>query len=136
MSDKNILLEIVTPVKKVFSGNVQSFSAPGVVGGFQTLFNHAPLLSQIEIGEIKIVDDFGKTIFYSTSGGFVEVNKNKIIVLADSAERADEIDFERATNSKLRAEERLKNRTSDLNILRAQISLSRALNRLKVSAKK
>ena len=59
MSDKNFTLDIVTPIKS-FSGSVQSFSAPGVVGGFQTLFNHAPLLSQINVGELKITDETGK----------------------------------------------------------------------------
>ena len=133
---KNLFLDIVTPVKKIFSGEVQSFSAPGIVGSFQTLFNHAPLLTQISTGEIKLIDESGKITFYATSGGFVEVNKNKIILLADSAECSNEINIQRALQSKQRAEERIKNKNSELNLIRAQTSLTRALNRLKVSTRK
>ncbi|MEK7818808.1 MAG: F0F1 ATP synthase subunit epsilon [Bacteroidota bacterium] len=135
MSDKNFTLDIVTPIKKVFSGSVQSFSAPGVVGGFQTLFNHAPLLSQINVGELKITDETGKTFYYATSIGFVEVNKNKVIVLSDTAERSDEINIDRARESKERAEDRLKNRQTEINSERARASLLRALNRIKVSSR-
>ncbi|MEX2090062.1 MAG: hypothetical protein WEB62_09825, partial [Bacteroidota bacterium] len=56
MADKTFNLEIVTPKKVAYSGRVLSFSAPGVVGGFQVLYNHAPLLSNITIGEVKIID--------------------------------------------------------------------------------
>lgn len=56
MAGRNFKLDIVTPTKTVFSGDVQSFSAPGAAGGFQVLFNHAPLLSSITIGQVKIID--------------------------------------------------------------------------------
>lgn len=130
----NYSLDIVTPTSTVFSGTVQSFSAPGSVGGFQVLFNHAPLLSGIGIGELKVVDETGKHFRYSTSGGFVEVRNNKVIVLAETAERSDLIDKDRALRAKERADERLKNRDTAVSEERARASLARSLNRLKTAS--
>jgi F-type H+-transporting ATPase subunit epsilon len=131
---KNYTLDIVTPTSTVFSGVVQSFSAPGIVGGFQVLVNHAPLLSAIGIGEMKIVDEAGVKSRYSTSGGFVEVRDNKVIVLAETAERSDLIDTERAQRAKERATERLAQQDAAINEERARAALARSLNRLKVAA--
>jgi len=75
---------------------VTSLTAPGVVGGFQVLFNHAPLLSSLKIGEVKIKEASGTEFHYAISGGFVEVRENHILLLAETAERTDEIDAERA----------------------------------------
>lgn len=132
MAGKNFNLDIVTPTKIVFSGEVQSFSAPGVVGGFQVLVNHAPLLSSIKAGQVKIIDKTGKESHYATSGGFVEVNANKVIFLAETAERSDEIDIKRAEDAKRRADERLQKK-EDVDEERARAALARALNRLKVA---
>jgi F-type H+-transporting ATPase subunit epsilon len=132
---KNFLLDIVTPARTVYSGNVQSFTAPGVIGSFQVLFNHAPLLSSVGIGEVKVTDTSGLTLHFATSGGFVEVKSNKVILLAESAERSSDIDVTRAQNAKKRAEDRLVKKSKDIDIERAQASLARALNRLKIAAK-
>lgn len=134
--DKNFQLDIVTPARTVYSGKVQSFSAPGVVGNFQVLFNHAPLLSSIGIGEVKVVEPSGSKVHFATSGGFVEVKGNTVILLAESAERADEINIERAEKSKVRAQERIAGKDKSVDIARAQASLARSLNRLKIAAKK
>jgi F-type H+-transporting ATPase subunit epsilon len=131
---KTYTLDIVTPTSTVFSGVVQSFSAPGIVGGFQVLVNHAPLLSAIGIGELKIVDEAGAKSRYSTSGGFVEVKDNKVIVLAETAERSDLIDTERAQRAKERATARLEQRDAAINEERARAALARSLNRLKVAS--
>ncbi|TAK53478.1 MAG: F0F1 ATP synthase subunit epsilon [Bacteroidetes bacterium] len=133
MGDKSFKLEIVTPQRVVFKGDVNSFTAPGVMGSFQVLFNHAPLLSTIGIGEAKLRDAGGNEIRYATGGGFVEVLNNKVTMLAESAERADEINIERAEKAKSRAQNRIAERNPDTNIERAQAALARALNRLKVS---
>jgi len=133
MTGKEYDLEIVTPKRVVFNAPVDSFSAPGVIGGFQVLHNHAPLLSNLRIGEVKILDRDGKETRYATSGGFVEVRNNKVIMLAETAERSDEIDVERARESAARARERIANKQAGINVERAQLSLLRALNRLKVS---
>ena len=133
MADKSFKLEIITPKKIVFSGDVISFSAPGVMGGFQVLRSHAPLLSSIAIGEVKLVDVSGTEIRYATSGGFVEVHENKVMLLAETAERSDEIDVQRAESARDRARTRLKEKVEETDIDRARLALFRAMNRLKVA---
>lgn len=133
MAEKAFTLEIVTPKKTIYSAEVTSFSAPGVVGGFQVLRSHAPLLSSISVGEVKIQDAVGKEMRYATSGGFVEVHDNKVIMLAETAERSDEIDVARAGSSRDRAQKRLEEKKSETDLERARVALYRALNRLKVA---
>jgi F-type H+-transporting ATPase subunit epsilon len=133
MAEKAFRLEIVTPKRVVFSGDVTSFSAPGVVGGFQVLKSHAPLLSSTDVGEVKLVDTAGVESHYATSGGVVEVHDNKVIMLAETAERSDEIDVARAQAARDRARKRLQEKKSDIDSDRARIALFRALNRLKVA---
>jgi F-type H+-transporting ATPase subunit epsilon len=133
MTDKEFDLEIVTPKRIVYSASVGSFSAPGVVGGFQVLHSHAPFLSVLKIGEVKVLDAKGELTRYATSGGFVEVRNNKVVMLAETAERSDEIDVERAKASASRARKRLAERGRGLDFERARASLLRAINRLKVS---
>jgi len=135
MAEKLFQLEIVTPKKTVFKDQVQSFSAPGVVGGFQVLQSHAALLSTIKIGEVKVLDTGGKEWKYATSGGFVEVRDNKVILLAETAERTDEIDVKRADASRERAEKRISEKKIETSAERAKVALHRALNRLKVARK-
>jgi F-type H+-transporting ATPase subunit epsilon len=135
MAEKTFRLEIVTPRKVVFSDEVISFSAPGIVGGFQVLYNHAPLLSAIGIGEVKLVDTTGAERRYATSGGFVEVRDNKVVLLAETAERADEIDVQRAEAARDRAQKRIAEKRIETDIERARAALARALNRIKIAAK-
>ena len=135
MDEKNFHLEIVTPRKVVFSSEVTSFSAPGVVGGFQVLKSHAPLLSSIAIGEVKLIDISGQEFKYATSGGFVEGHENKVVMLAETVERSDQIDVQRATAARDRAQKRLEAKQEDTDTERARIALLRALNRLKISQK-
>ena len=136
MSEKAFHREIVTPKKIVLSAPVSSFTAPGVVGGFQVLKSHAPLLSSITAGEVKVVSDDGSETRYATSGGFVEVRENKVVMLAETAEQADQIDVKRAEFARDRAEKRLAEKRVENDIERARASLQRALNRLKVSQAK
>lgn len=133
MTGKEFELEIVTPRKIAFSGQVESFSAPGVLGGFQVLHSHAPLLSNLRVGEVKVLDVKGKETRYATSGGFVEVRNNKVVMLAETAERSDEIDVERAKAAAERAKQRLSGNKGAVDADRARLALQRALNRLKVS---
>ncbi|MEJ2636305.1 MAG: F0F1 ATP synthase subunit epsilon [Calditrichia bacterium] len=127
-------VEITTPQKKWTFENVISCSAPGVKGSFQVLYNHAPLLSQLEIGSIKLETTDG-ILFFATSGGFLEVLNNKVGMLLDTAEKSDQIDVTRAGNAAERARNRLKERAEDLDAARAEASLARALNRLYVAQK-
>lgn len=133
MSEKTYHLEIVTPRGMVFTGEVVSFSAPGVVGGFQVLHSHAPFLSALKIGEVKIIDASGKEYRYATSGGFVEVRDNRVILLAETTERADEIDVERAQTARDRSKQRIGEKKPGTDIERARSALQRALNRLKIA---
>ncbi|MCL5267768.1 MAG: F0F1 ATP synthase subunit epsilon [Bacteroidetes bacterium] len=133
MPENLFKLEIVTPQKSVFSGSVESFNAPGSVGAFQVLHNHAPLLSAITVGEVRFMDQSGEESIYATSGGFVEVNNNNVIFLADTAEKKEEIDIKRATAAKARAEERLGKKEPGTDIGRARTALARAVNRLKIA---
>lgn len=128
---KEINLEIITPSRQAFKGIVKSLTVPGSLGSFQVLFNHAPLLSTFEIGKIKIVNQTDEEIEFTTGGGTIEVIDNKILILADSLERKEEIDLERAKNSYQRAKNRLSNRNNDIDVLRAEASLQRAINRIK-----
>ena len=133
MDGKQFNLEIVTPNRIVFNAHVESFSAPGVMGGFQVLHSHAPLLAKLQIGQVKILDADGKETHYATSGGFVEVRENKVVMLADTAERSDEINVERARASVSRAQKRIAEKAPGVDVDRARLSLARALNRLKIS---
>ncbi len=133
MDEKTFKLDMVAPDRIVYKGRVRSFSSPGELGAFQVLYNHAPLLSSLVVGEIKFTDEDGSTKYYATSGGFVEVRENRVLALLDAAERADEIDIDRARESKKRALDRIKSRASDLDMARAKRSLERANNRLKVA---
>ena len=131
---KEIFVEIITPSKSVYKGQVKSITVPGTIGNFQVLFNHAPMLSTFEIGKIKLNDTNDKEIEYATSGGTVEVRDNKILILADSVESANEIDVERAKSSYERARGRLAARgKGDIDVLRVELSLQRAINRLKLT---
>jgi F-type H+-transporting ATPase subunit epsilon len=135
MSEKQFHLEIVTPRRVVFKGEVESFSAPGVVGGFQVLHSHAPLLSALTVGEVRLRNTNGEEFRYATSGGFVEVRDNNVIVLADTAERTDEIDVSRAEAARDRAAQRLAEREKETDFERARLALHRALNRLKIAGR-
>jgi len=77
-------IEIITPDKKIFAGDIKSVRVPGEKGSFQVLKDHAPIISTLEGGIVYIVDLDGKEIQYVISGGVVEVKTNQIILLADS----------------------------------------------------
>jgi F-type H+-transporting ATPase subunit epsilon len=126
-----LFLEIISPSRQVFSGEIKSITVPGTKGRFQVLKNHAPIISTFEIGMIK-VDLIDKPKYFATAGGTIEVLNNKILVLADSIEASDEIDLDRALKAKERAEKRLAEKNSDIDIARAQAALARALNRIKI----
>jgi F-type H+-transporting ATPase subunit epsilon len=135
MADKSFHLEIITPRRIVFKGEVTSVGVPGAAGGFQVLHSHAPLLSNLKIGEIKIREENGSESRYAVSGGFVEVKNNNVIILAETVEHIDEIDKERAKTARDRALKRIAEKKDDIDIERAKLSLGRALNRIKISEK-
>jgi len=128
-------LEIITPDKPIFNEVIESVTIPGTMGNFQILKNHAPLISTFDVGVVNIKSG-SKLNYFSTSGGTVEVNNNKVLVLADSIEPIDQIDLDRAEKAKERAEERLKRKhEKDMDEERAVIALKRAINRINVKEK-
>lgn len=137
MAEKTFHIEIVTPRRTVFQGEATLIALPGVVGPFQVLVNHAPLLTALEVGDIRIVSPEGKEQHFATSGGFVEVRNNVVTVIAETVEPATEIDIERARRARDRAEQRIvQARTipgSGIDRARAQAALARSVNRLKIS---
>lgn len=79
-----MLLEIITPDKNIYSGEVTSVQLPGSIGSFAILKNHAPIISTLEKGKIKVVEQSGQILFFEVEGGIVENKDNKIIVLVES----------------------------------------------------
>jgi len=79
-----MLLEIITPDKRIYSGEVKLVQLPGTVGSFEVLNNHAPIISTLEKGKIKVVEDNGQILYFEVEGGIVENKDNKIVVLVES----------------------------------------------------
>jgi F-type H+-transporting ATPase subunit epsilon len=126
-------LEIVTPEKALYSGVVGHLQAPGTEGSFGVLSGHAPLLSGLETGAVSFSDEDGASHKMAISGGFVEVAGNRVTILAETAERAEEIDVDRARAAGERARKRMTNK-NEIDAVRAAAALARALNRLKVAS--
>ncbi len=134
MAEK-IQLDVVTPNRLAVSEQVDIVVAPGAEGEFGVLAGHIPFLSTLNPGELRFTVD-GKVEYMVVTGGFAEVQPNKVTVLADTAELAREIDVDRAKRAKERAEERLRQtKAEDIDHARAQAALQRALARLKVAEK-
>ena len=125
-------LEIVTPDRTVVSAETELAVCPGVMGEFGVLPHHVSLLSALKIGSLRYSDN-GKDQYVFISGGFADVNNNVLTVLAESAERAEEIDVARAEAAKKRAEERLQQHNDDLDVRRAEAALQRAMERLRLA---
>ncbi len=127
-----IHLEIVTAERVVLSDEVDQVNAPTKDGRVGILPRHAPLLTVLDVGELDIIKA-GVTTPFAVSGGFMEVLPNRVTILADTAERADEIDEARAEEARRRAEERIAQRQSDVDLARAEAELRKALIRLKIA---
>lgn len=134
MPDK-LHIEIVTAERRVFVDEVDMVVAPGVEGQLGILPHHAPLMTMLAPGEVRLKKD-GDEVIMATSGGFLEVLANRVTILADTAERIEEIDIARAEEAKRRAEERLAVRGADVDRARAQVALARALVRIKIARRR
>jgi len=131
-----IKFEIVTAERVVYSADVDAVVAPGIEGQLGILPQHAPLMTMLQPGELMVRSDGEEELIF-ISGGFLEVRGDKVIVLADTAERAEEIDVNRAEAAKNRAEERLTERIlADADLERARAAMLRSLVRLKVAEKR
>ena len=131
-----IKLEIVTAEHSVFSGDVDIIIAPGIEGELGILPRHAPLMTALREGELRVrkgSEEYSMCI----SGGFLEVRPDRVIVLADACERAEEIDTERAEEAKRRAEKILSEKhVPEVDAARAEAAMRRALLRLKIADRK
>lgn len=125
-------LEIVTAERVVMSEDVDQVNVPGISGRMGILARHEPLLTTLIPGELTIVKNNDR-IPFAVSGGFMEVLPDRVTILADTAERADEIDEARAEAARRRAEELLRERRSDQEMLIAESQLRRAMVRLTVA---
>src|SRR5438105_7491508 len=120
-------------MRLVVAEQVDEVVAPGIEGYFGVLPGHAPFLTTLGIGVVTYRSARGEHQL-AIAGGFAEVRNDKVIILADSAERPDEIDRARAESAKERAERRLSGRAQDeVDYARAQVSLMRALVRLQIA---
>ena len=131
----SIRVDIVTAERLVFSQDADIVMVPGVEGEMGILPHHEPIMTMIKPGEVLVrkgTEEFSMAV----SGGFLEVTPDHITILADAAERADEIDVARAEAAKKRAEEKLTNRTAETDSANAEASLRRALARIKVAEKR
>lgn len=135
MADKTFFVDIVSPSKQIFSGKVLSLTAPGIEGNFQILFNHADFLTSLTYGEIKLVIDENKTSHYSTSGGFLEAKNNKVIILAETIEKSNEIDIERSKEKITSMRKLLDEKPEDITPEQIKDSISKAQNRIKIAEK-
>jgi F-type H+-transporting ATPase subunit epsilon len=125
-------VDIVTAERLVYSEEgVERLIVPGVEGELGVLTLHAPLLTMMQPGVLRIVKG-GDEVEMAITGGFIEVRQNRVTILADAAERAEEIDTVRAEEARRRAQRRLEERASEEDLARAEASLARALVRLKV----
>ena len=134
MADE-LMLEIVTPEKIAYSGNIEEVTLPGTEGEFGVFLGHAALLSSIEIGEMSFTKDNKKT-YYAVNIGYAEVTGTKVTLLVETAERSDLIDKERAKRAKESAEGKMaKLSKEDMEFEAARIALARAITRMNVSEK-
>ena len=128
-------LEIVTAERSVYSEDVNVLVAPGIDGELGILPRHAPLLTALKPGEIRVVKGVEES-YISVSGGFMEVLGNKVIILADTAEHAEEINIERAEEALRKAQERIASRSSDIDLEMAMTAARRSQARLKVARRR
>ena len=129
-------VDIVTAERLVYSEEgVERLIVPGVEGELGVLTLHAPLLTMIQPGVLRIVKG-GDEVEMAITGGFIEVRENRVTILADAAERAEEIDAVRAEEARRRAQRLREERASEEDLARAEASLARALARLKVAERR
>ena len=131
MAEGKLLLEIVTPQGLVFSEEVDEVSAAGSEGEFGVLPGHVPFVTTLKIGMLTCKKG-NETRFFFVNWGYAEVGPEKVLILADSAEKSDDIDIERARAAMKRAEERLK-KAEEVDFTRAESSLERAVTRIQIS---
>jgi F-type H+-transporting ATPase subunit epsilon len=130
-----IHLEIVTAERVVLVDEVDQINAPTKDGRIGILPRHMPLLTVLDVGELDIIKN-GEVTAFAVTGGFMEVLPTRVTILADAADRADEIDEARAEEARRRALERMQQRQSDMDMALAEAELRRAMLQIKVAQMK
>ena len=125
-------LQIITPEKTVYDGDVEQVIVRTTVGDVGILKGHEPYCAALSVGQMRIMTN-GEFRRAATSGGIIKVSKEFTTILVQTCEWADEIDVERANAAKEAAEERIKTAKSDNDLLLAEAKLKRALNRIDTS---
>lgn len=128
-------VEIITAEQELYSDDVDMVIAPGAEGQLGILPHHAPLMTMLGPGELRLKKGDEEIVMVAT-GGFMEVMADRVVILADAAERAEDIDVDRAETARRRAEERIHQHATDIDLARAEASLKRALVRLRVAEKR
>ena len=131
----SIILEIVTAEKVVYSESIDILVVPGIEGELAILPGHTALLTALKPGEIRVIKD-GSESFMAVSGGFLEVMRDKVTILAEQAERSEEIDLARAEEALRRAEGLVATSSTDLDLQRALASLRRSRARISVGRRR
>lgn len=131
-----MMLEIVTPERSVYNEEVDMIIVKGVEGELGILPNHLPLVTPLEVAPLEVRKGNGEE-WIAVNGGFMEVRKDKIVVLAESAELPGDINIDRAQAAKERAERRIAAvKQENIDYKRAEIALQKAINRIKVGSGK
>lgn len=131
-----MLLEIVTPERKIYGQEVNMVIAKGIDGELGILPNHIPLVTPLKIAAVTAKIEGSKDHVIAVHGGFMEIRKDKVVILAESAELAEEIDADRAARARERAEARLREtKEQNVDFVRAQRSLERAMLRMDVKSR-
>lgn len=133
MAENDFDVKVVTPDGEVWSGRSTSVVVPGLDGYFGVWKDHVPLIAGLDIGRLMIKTPEEKILVLAVAGGFVEVSRQGVTVLAESAELADRIDTIRASKSEERARERLAHHFADVEVERARVALQKSLNRRRVA---
>ena len=136
MAERSFTVDVVTPERVVLSDTATSLVAPGVQGSFGVLPNHSPMLAELSIGELRYRRESGEEVRLAIGGGFFQVFDNKVSILAEAAERAGEIDTERARRARERARQdqrQAQGTYDDAQVELAEAAYERAQNRLRVA---
>ncbi len=130
---KTIKVNVVTPDGPVYESSVEMVSSKAQTGELGILPGHIAMVAPLEIAALRLITG-GKTEYVAVNGGFLEVRPEQVTVLAQSAEKAEDIDVERALRAKERAEQRLREQKAEsLEFRRAELALQRAINRITVA---
>ncbi|MBA4536643.1 F0F1 ATP synthase subunit epsilon [Bacillus aquiflavi] len=133
---KTMKVSVVTPDGPVYESDVEMVSTKAQSGELGILPGHIPMVAPLQIGAIRLIKD-GKTEYVAVTGGLLEVRSEQVTILAQAAEKSENIDVDRALRAKERAEERLRQqRQENIDFKRAELALQRAINRISVAQRK